>query len=571
MTTKETIARWVLALIVCVAILFFISTVRCHADWTPTDFNTWKQGNEYVTDIGQLPRNYQKADSSWEIIDTTWESVGDTLFVCKKAVITAKAWPDGVFELTIVRGADTIRLKRTLDRFIFYDTLTQDTMSLLTDIPLSGFVHEGRKLRWDFPGGRYQLMNGFGRKAAQVVLEKPLLDRVCKKYDKLPLDSITTMIDSLADWDEDGDTAIIVQVPVITTLPERVALGTVFRYEISGVSDSLLAKLTSHRGARKRLLKFGRRAVSISSHKLHFIGEENVQDIRILQQWRKHPSKAKTFYLCEYLMMWQLDSLHTVWPNKSVWHGATESVQDFSVDDTHITELSNDNYNYGGATGVRIGRPLAGGNDTIALIRPMGDIADALGPGATVESCSLWLYINQLGDAGDIACNQLFKYFIEGNEGGFGDRPDPDSGATFRFFQAIAFRTGLIGFHWTSDAGEGPDCAHDDGIENVIDGGTCVAARADRTLNRMDIVTVSATQYYGWDITAALGQHWYDNGDPRGVMLWSEGNVVSVTFSSSEVTGDINGVAPVPYFRFRYTVAEEETVNRRRLILTGES
>lgn len=532
------------------------------ADWEPTDFNTWKQDNQYVTDIGGLPRNYQKADNSWEIIDTTWESVGDTLFVCEKAVITAKAWPDGVSELSIVRGVDTIRLKRTLDRFIFYDTLTQDTMSLMTDIPLSGFVHEGRKLRWNFPGGRYRLMNGFGRKAAQVVLEKPLLDNVCNRYDNLPLDSITTMVDSLY-WDEEGDTLVIVQVPVITTLPERVALGTVFRYEISGVSDSLLAKLTSHRGARKRLLKFGRRALSITSHKLHFQGEENVQDISVLQEWRKHPSKSKTFYLCEYLMMWQLDSLHTVWPNRSVWHGATESVQDFSLEDTHITQPSNSLYNYGGNTGVRIGRALAGGTDTIALIRPTvagsDDIGDILGPGATVNSCSLFIFLTNVGDPGFIDCHQLLKYFIEGNEGGTGSRPLPDSGATWNFFQAIAFRIGLAGFPWAhADGGTGPTCAQDGGVENLQPDGNCADSNADHKATATDQVFVSATQYYGWDITAALGQHWYDNGDARGVMLWSTANVVSVTFASSEVVGDINGPPPSPYFRFRYEVAEVE-------------
>jgi hypothetical protein len=402
-----------------------------------------------------------------------------------------------------------------------------------------------------------------------VVFKKPLLDSVCKIYDKLPLDSITTMVDSFAYWDEEGDTAVIVQVPVITTLPERVALGTVFKYEISGVSDSLLAKLTAHPGvARKKLLKFGRRHLSITSHKLHFQGEENVRDIPVLQEWRKI---GGDFYLCEYLMMWQLDSLHTVWPNKSVWHGATESVQDFSIEDTHITEPSNYTYNYGGATAVHVGSAVAANTDTTALLRPSGDIGATLGAGATVNSCSLFIPIGSgdLYESGDVDLYRLYKYFIEGTE--IGDLPDPDSGATWGFFQAFKFRAaGLQGYHWAAaDAGihmSGPWCTDDSGIDNVVDNNTCVAARADRDATYMSTRQVNSdNQYWGWLVTTSLAQDWYD-GDAvvNGVLMKARG-IASFEFSSSEVTGDINGPPPLPYFRFRYTVAEAG--GRRRKVI----
>lgn len=540
----------------CIVILLVVTLAAvCRADWTPVGYNDWQQGNERVSDFGRLPENYQKQDGSWEEIDTTWQSVGDTLFTCRKAVVIAEAWPNGVSAFTVTLNNKTVTIEQTLDRLILVDTLTWERYDLITDLPLSNFVHEGRELRWNFPGGLYRLRKGFGRTAAQVVFKKALLDSVCKIYGKLPLDSITTMVDSLY-WDEEGDSMVVVQVQVVTTLPERVALGTVFKYEIIGVSDSLLAKLTSRPGVnKKKLFRWGRRQLSITSNKLHFQGEENVREIPVLQQWRK---VGGDFYLCEYLMMWQLDSLHTVFPNKSVWHGATEQVQDFSIEDTHITEPSNPGYNYGNATGVRIGRAFASNTDTIALIRPSGDIADALGLGATTNSCSLFIYLTNVGDVGDIDCYQSLKYFFEGDN--FEAIPFPDSGATWAFFQGLRFRaTGIRGFHWTAlDAGihiVGPWCADDSGIENVIDNGTCVAARADRAASSMDQVNVTATQYYGWEITTSLAQHWYDNGDPYGVMLWPA-NVVSVTFSSSEVTGDINGPANVPYFRYRYTVAE---------------
>ncbi len=542
----------IVSIIVFFMVLIFGGSAK--ADWTPIGYNDWQQGNERVSDMGRLPVNYQKQDGSWEIIDTTWQSVGDTLFTCHKAVVMASAWPNGESEFFIIVKNDTIRIKRTLDRFILLDTLTWDRYDLITDIPFSNFTREGRELYWSFPGGGYRLRKGFGRTAAQVAFKPVFLDSICTIYDKLPLDSITTMVDSLY-WDDD-DSMVVVQVPVITTLPERVALGTVFKYEISGVSDSLLAKLTSHPGVnRKKLLKFGRRQFGITSYRLHFQGEENVREIPVLQQWRK---VGGDFYLCEYLMMWQLDSLHAVWPNKSVWHGATEQVQDFSIEDTYITQSVNSVYNYGNSDDVYVGRPLADDNDTIALIRPSGDIADALGAGATVNSCSLFIYLNQLGDVGDISCNQLLKYFIEGDEVAGRPGPDPDSGATWDFFQALEFRTaGLRGFHWTSfGIGTGPDCADDNGVENVIDGGACIAANADRKATALDIVTVSTTMYYGWDIGTTLGQHWYDNGDPRGVMLWSTANILSARFTSSEVTGDINGLPPNPYIRYRYEIAE---------------
>lgn len=541
-------------LIFCFALLILLTCVSvCRADWTPTDFNTWKKGNEYMTDIGRLPENYQKADGSWEEIDTVWQSVGDTLFKCEKAVVTTAAWPNGNSEIVVDLGNHRVAIRRTLDRLILYDTLTEDRYDLITDIPLSNFTRKGRELNWQFPGGNYRLRKDFGRTAAQVVFKKPLLDSICKIYDKLPLDSITTMVDSMY-WDEEGDTLVIVQVPVITTLSERVALGTVFRYEISGVSDSLLAKLLSRPGVnRKKLLQFGRRHLSITSNKLHFQGEENVQDIPVLQEWRKHPSKLGTFYLCEYLMMWQLDSLHTVWPNKAVWHGATEQVQDMSVEDTYITQpVANRMYNYGANILLRIAASGAG-NDTIALVRCVG-VAAALGSDATVNSCSLHLPISSVDINGTIHMFRLFKYFIEGTE--TNDRPDPDSGATWNMFQGFSFRLGLAGYQWAEDdAGDGPDCDHDDGVDNVIDNGTCVAARADRTFLSMSNIIVNATGWWKLEVTTSLAQNWY-NGDAveNGVLL--QPSVVSVKMNSSEATGDINGEPDKPFFRFRYEIAE---------------
>jgi hypothetical protein len=55
-------------------LLIMLCSARAKASWTPTDFNTWRDGDQYMTDVGRLPRNYQKADSTWEEIDTTWQS-----------------------------------------------------------------------------------------------------------------------------------------------------------------------------------------------------------------------------------------------------------------------------------------------------------------------------------------------------------------------------------------------------------------------------------------------------------------------------------------------------------------
>jgi hypothetical protein len=560
-TKHDNIFTGIIILLILVALLWLLIGIPAEAAWTPSGFNDWRDGEKGVTDIGNLPRNYQKADGSWEEIDTTWESVGDTLFTCRKAVVTADAWPNGVSEFTVALKNDTVKIKQILDRLIFIDTLTWDRYDLITDIPLSNFTHAGRELSWNFPGGKYRLRKGFGRTASQVVFKKALLDSVCKLYGKLPLDSITTMVDSVSHWDEEGDTAVIVQVPVITTLPERVALGTVFKYEISGIPDSLLTK---HPGViRKKLHKFGRRVLCITSNKLHFQGEENVPEIPILQEWRKI---GGNLYLCEYLMMWQLDSLHTVFPNKTVWHGATEEVEDMGVEDTFITEPSDWNYNYGGVDHLHIGKALAANTDTSILIRCV-DVAATLGAGATVESCTLFMPIILSSDPGDIDAFRLFKYFIEGTEP-TGARPDPDSGATLHFFQGIKYRLGNTGYLWASlDAGaSGPHCADDNGIDNLTSGGTCVSARADRTSTYMSTNMVDASDIWGWEITTALAQDWYDGDAAENGIFLRPRNQLSATANSSEATGDINGAPVLPYFRFRYTVSEEDA-NRRRAVI----
>jgi hypothetical protein len=558
-TKHDNIFTGFIALAILVAVCLMLSAVRCHAsEWEPAGFNTWKDGKHYVTDIGGVPQNYQRADSVWEQIDTTWQSIGDTLFVINKAVITCAAWPDGVSEVTVARGADSITLRRTLDRFILIDTLTWDRYDLITDIPLSNFNRHGRTLTWNFPGGNYRLKKDAGRTAAQVLFKKAFLDSICTVYDKVPLDSITTMVDSLY-WDEEGDSIGLVQIPVITTLPERVAFGTVFKYEIVGVSDSLMDKLEEHPGMkRKKLFQFGQRLFSITSHRLHFAGDDNLPKIPIYQEWRKAPQKARTFYLCEYLMMWQLDSLHTVFPNREVWHGATESIEDIGVADAYIAS-DKACYNYGASVDIYVGSDPINEEDTLGFWAARNIAAQIGVAGATINSCSLYIPVTAVDAAGDFDLYRLFKYAIEGEE--TADIPDPDSGMTWVFFQGLKFRVSACnGYYWTQDDAlpySGPSCADDDGVDNVENGGTCVSARADRTETYMSTNYVNASsQYWAWSITTSLAQDWYD-GDAaeNGVIMYARLNG-SIKTASTETTGDINGSPALPYFRFRYTVAE---------------
>jgi len=526
MATKlDNFFGFLIGLCVVILVVVILSSV-CHAEgtesrsaeWEPAGFNTWKDGNHYVTDMGRLPQNYQKPDSTWEEIDTTWQSVGDTLFQCKKAVVTAEAWPDGVSEVQVSLKNHTVTLKQTLDRLVFVDTVTWNHQNLMVDIPLSNFIHSGRDLSWTFPGGEFRIRKDFGCIAHQIEFKPVLLDSVSALFNAMP-----------------------------PAARNRVALGTVFKYEITGIDDTVF--LNHPRVTWKRLARLGEKFLDLSPQILHFPEYDTLPNIPVFQEWKKI---GDDFYLCEYVMMKHIDTVHTIFPDYTVWHAATTIIGgETLIEDTWI-ENSNTCYNYGGNDDILIKN--ASGDIWTGLMR-CWDVSGQLPANATVTACTAFVNVNTVNTAGDVDIHRILKPWVEGTKTG-SIPAAADSGATWLQYDGHAFRATCQGRYW-ADAGALCYRDADDNDYGWSSAMTCEDSTADVHSITLDSRTVSSIGFVGFEVGATLGQAWYDGTDEENGVIFVASPVdgTNIRLSSIEKTYTPNSPDPRPYFRFDYTVA----------------
>lgn len=213
-----------------------------------------------------------------------------------------------------------------------------------------------------------------------------------------------------------------------------------------------------------------------------------------------------------------------------------------NVEDAMICSGSPDN-NYG---------DMGNSNLTIStshqiLIRVL-NVASELGAGATISACVCSMYcVSEVLGAKATYTHRILKPWVEGDENGV-DNDDGD----------------VTWNDWASDEYEwtlsGLDCNNDDGVDNSADNGVCDGpSKRDRKSTSESYNAINSTGWFGWTITAALAQAWYDGtANENGILIKSASSGNS-TWRGTEA------VSNQPFFVFTYTTGEppEEKGNPR--------
>jgi len=173
-----------------------------------------------------------------------------------------------------------------------------------------------------------------------------------------------------------------------------------------------------------------------------------------------------------------------------------------------------------------------------SLIR-VKNVASELGVGATniTAVCSAYCCVNTTDD--NISAYRVFK-------------PWTEAGATWNDWVTTDLE-------WAT---EGCLCARDAGVDNSEDNASCINARADRKATAEDVVSVTETGWYAWDISTELATGWYDGTiNEEGIILVGSISTGENRFYTTDYT------ELQPFFVFTYTSGEAAEVSPRRRMI----
>ncbi|GAG05853.1 unnamed protein product, partial [marine sediment metagenome] len=231
----------------------------------------------------------------------------------------------------------------------------------------------------------------------------------------------------------------------------------------------------------------------------------------------------------EYVMMKHVKKVHEAYPSATIWHNDTKKIEGTTnVEDAGLSGGSPENNDGAGLNWLLYTAPAR------ALMR-VKNVASELGAEATISACVCSAYVYTLTTPGDAAVYRIFKPWEEGTQTA-ADCESP--GCSFN--------------DWACDDNEwttaGCNSADDEGSDNSGDG-----TGADRKATAEDTETIDADDsWYGWSISSALAQAWYDEtANENGVALAGVGTVYAACYST-EHDGD------QPFWVFTYTTGEPE-------------
>jgi hypothetical protein len=161
-------------------------------------------------------------------------------------------------------------------------------------------------------------------------------------------------------------------------------------------------------------------------------------------------------------------------------------------------------------------------------------VASKLGTGATINACTLYVYVGTTNNGKTIEARRVFKPWAEGTASAAD--PGTNPGATWTCWDA------------DSDDSSGWGTA---GCENASDAGSDNSSKGsgyDRKSTVEGSVTMTASAgYYKVPITTALAQAWYDGTvTTNGVCLSTSGGSGAWFVNASE------NASNKPYFVFEY-------------------
>jgi len=309
-----------------------------------------------------------------------------------------------------------------------------------------------------------------------------------------------------------------------------IALANVMVYTLSANidnADSAMGELPW-----RRLKDFGYYSFNLSDQQLRFPGSDTLPKIPVRQYWERRGTKI----ICiEYVMMSKIKKVHEAYPSATIWHNDIKVIEGTTnVEDAKLDFGFGGERNYGASVNLYVDR-----DDFGALIR-VKNVAAEIGGGATISAavCSLYCYGGSAFFL--VGAYSVFKPWNEGNEDGVDPADAPEG-------------EGIVTFNdWSNDDEEwttaGCNSADDDGVDNSGDG-----TGADRKATPEDTEDIVTGTWFGFDMSSALAQAWYDGTKyEEGVLLKSiSGDYGMLGFRSTEAAE-----VEKPFWVFTYTIGE---------------
>lgn len=362
-------------------LLSFLVVEQAGAEMLPSGLQSWSdsQGN-HETRLGGLIHNYQQDDSTWAEINTGWEVRDDTSYKNIRGLLKVYASDNGQCQIRLNIKGHSVVIEQVLNRLVFLDTLEYRHEDLVTNLVWGEPVMNGRDLTWGFSHWSYRIRKGCGAVGNQVAFNPQALNWIVGQWEGLP-----------------------------AGIQPHAALANVFKYEITVDGEPLPDSWFTDDSlcVMKRLKRIGHMVLNLSRQNL-YMGADHQLPVPVRQHWIKRDG---AIYCAEYVMMPEIDSVHTMFPNKVLWHAATVAFTG-GIEDTYIYEqIQRQKCCYGMADHFFVGH--SAGNEYVGLVR-VKHVADSFPAGAVLDSFVYTCYAAGASTADTLCAVRTYKPWQEG-------------------------------------------------------------------------------------------------------------------------------------------------------------
>jgi len=320
-------------------------------------------------------RNYQRADGTWSAIDNSWTVIDDSLYEVRRAVLQVAANRSGAVTTIFTREGVPHRVTQRLEAIVFFRMSDSQWIDIYSASRWSVPTVDSNIVMWlnVFPDVDYRLIKSSGVIRHEIMFQPAFLDSVVSLYNQRS-DSLDLYL-------------------------ANVAVVSHANLDISDGAD----------GARRHtiLKRFNNCVLEQPCQKLHFLGFEDLPEIRV---WQMYQTVADRLYLLELVKMSDVKRLHAQFPYATASHDATETLSDNHIKDTWFSRWSNDgDNNYGNTT------DMDAFNTTPYLVDL--DLSDIEGP-VTVTAAVCSLRVAWMSASTDFFLRRVVTAWTEGVEAG---------------------------------------------------------------------------------------------------------------------------------------------------------
>lgn len=477
---------------------------------TPIGFKKWRNNeNTFTQRIGGAVQNFIRTDRTWAQIANDFVTEGDSVLKIDDAVIKTRVNKNGASSSTVRWDSQNYIATQKLLGVGWLNIVSKTRQWIDATMDFSNVSVDSNIVSWSgvSPGVDYRIRKQNGVLEHGIFFKSAFIAAAVAIYD-LRADSLEIALANI----------------MVYTLTSNIANA-----------DSGLGILTS-----RQLKSFGEYSFSLGDQTLRYPGWDTLPPIPIKQFWRK---RNDSLFCIEFVMMSDVKAVHLADLTATIWHNDTKKIEGATnIQDTYISGFSQD-ADLGAITTLQ---PADNGTNSIHALVRVTNVATEIGAGATITfaACSLFFVTNSVD--GDISAYRVFKPWVQGTGTGGGCT----DGCSWLDWDCAGNND------WTT---VGCLCIGDDGSDNSQDGGTCNSSGRDRKATAESTTNVTTTGRFGWDISNALAQGWYDGSfNEEGIVLDPDGQSNNVFSSVEHVTAGNR-----PFFTFVFTTGVSRVLIRK--------